>query len=431
MTAPLRIGIAGLGVVGSSVVKFLQENADAMAARSERRLEIVAVSARKREAKRGVDLSGYAWEDNPLALVQRDDLDIVVELIGGEDGVAKDLVETALQAGKQVVTANKALLARHGGDLARLAEAQHVNLFFEAAVGGAMPCVELLRDGMIAGRAHGLRAVLNGTSNYILTCMERGAEYAEALAQARTEGYAEADSALDVGGWDSAHKLAILSTLCFGELPDLSSIHVEGIEGLTPEDFAVADELGYRIRLLGVATLLEDRRVFRAVYPCLLPRSTGLARIYGARNAVEVLDDWAEKVLIEGTGAGGHATATAVASDLVQIARGGVSAPFGIPSRLLRKASAVAMESRYGAYYLRFRVTDKPGTLASLTGAFGRHGLSVSSVRQRRRERQDDEVPLYVTIHDTDEATVLQALAEIEKESFCTAAPMLLRIETQ
>ena len=241
MTAPLRIGIAGLGVVGASVVKFLQENADAMAARSERRLEIVAVSARKREAERGVDLSAYAWEDNPLALAQRDDCDIVVELIGGEDGVAKDLVEAALQSGKQVVTANKALLARHGGALARLAEQQGVNLFFEAAVGGAMPCVELLRDGMIAGRAHGLRAVLNGTSNHILTSMERGLEYDQALAQARTEGYAEADSALDVGGWDSAHKLALLTTLCFGELPDLSSIHVEGIEELTREDFAVAE----------------------------------------------------------------------------------------------------------------------------------------------------------------------------------------------
>ena len=237
MGAPLRIGIAGLGVVGSAVVKFLQENATAMAARSERRLEIVVVSARRREAERGVDLSAYDWLENPLDLAQRDDTDIIVELIGGEDGIAKDLVTSALKAGKQVVTANKALLANHGGELAQLAEQQQVNLFFEAAVGGATPCVELLRDGMIAGRAHGLRAVLNGTSNHILTSMERGLEYDAALAQARTEGYAEADSTLDVGGWDSAHKLAILTTLCFGELPDLSSIYVEGIEKPDPRRF--------------------------------------------------------------------------------------------------------------------------------------------------------------------------------------------------
>ncbi|MGR4000787.1 MAG: homoserine dehydrogenase [Alphaproteobacteria bacterium] len=430
-----RIGIAGLGTVGGALVRLLGQSELRLNRRSHRPLELRAVSARERsKARSGADISEYRWFGSALDLARSDSLDVVVELIGGAEGIAREVVHTALSSGKHVVTANKDLLAHHGAELARLAESRGVNLFFEASIGGAIPCVEVLRDALVADKIYSLRGILNGTCNYILTGMEEhGLSREVALRNAKDLGYAEADPSFDIGGLDSAHKLALLSALCFGELPALSEIYIEGIESLELMDFRIAEELGYRIRLVG-SSLPVGEGLLRGVYPCLLPRNSMLARVFGPLNAVEMNAEWAGPILLEGQGAGGAQTASAVASDLVRLGQGGLHSVFGWPLERLRSLPSVAMSERVGGYYVRFTVRDESGILAAISQAFHDEGLSFRSLLQRGRWREESRegevarIPIVLTIGAAVESSLRWAVARAESHPLCEGA-VVLRID--
>ena len=329
MTRPLSVGIAGLGTVGGGVLKLLRDNAEIVTARAGRPIAVTAVSARDRSKDRGVAVTGLRWYDDPVALAGDPGVDVVVELIGGSDGPARALAEAAIGAGKPLVTANKALLAVHGAALARLAEERGVTLKFEAAVAGGIPAIKALREGLAGNRISNVAGILNGTCNYILTQMrERGREFADVLADAQKLGYAEADPSFDIDGVDAAHKLAILAALAFGRPVSFDDVHVEGIRRISALDIAFATELGYRIKLLGIARQTEAGIETR-VHPCMVPQTAPIARVDGVFNAVVAEGDFVGRVMLEGRGAGAGPTASAVAADLIDIARGRVHPGLG------------------------------------------------------------------------------------------------------
>src|SRR5215471_2863732 len=336
MSSPLRVGLAGLGNVGAGVAKVLSGDTRSLAWRAGRGIEITAISAREKKKDRGVDLSAVRFEDDPLALAERDDVDVVVELIGGEEGVARALVETALRAKKHVVTANKALLARHGASLAALAERNGVSLKFEAAICGGIPIVKSLREGLIAYDVSAVRGILNGTCNFILTQMEAtGRPFAEVLAEAQRLGYAEADPTLDIGGGDTAHKLTLLASLAFGTVPDLDGVATTGINKVSPADIAFAGEFGYRLKLLGVARRSANG-IEQLVHPAMVPARTPVADVESSFNAVSADAGEAGTFFFQGRGAGRGPTASAVISDLVDVARGAFGPAFGRPAAELK-----------------------------------------------------------------------------------------------
>ena len=423
---PLRIGLAGLGTVGTGVVRMLQAHGELIAARAGRRVEIVAVSARSRSRDRGVDLAGYGWEDDPVALARRGDVDLVVEAMGGEDGPAKATAEAALGGGKHLVTANKAMLARHGQALAETAEAAGVALRFEAAVAGGVPVVKALTEGL-AGNAIGrVMGVLNGTCNYILTRMEaEDAPYARVLEAAQRLGYAEADPAFDVGGIDAAQKLALLAAIAFGTRVDFAGMSVEGIERVSLADIEHAAELGYRIKLLGVARLspagLEAR-----MQPCLVPAGSPIGQLDGVTNMVVIEGDFVGRIVMSGPGAGAGPTASAIIGDVIDIARGLVIPAFGRPAAGLAVARP-AGDGVAAAYYLRFLVADAPGVLAQVAAALGAAGMSINRMRQVEHECAD--APILIVTHRTERRALDGALAEIARLDVCRAAPVAIRIE--
>src|SRR5919202_185046 len=318
MSKPLSIAVAGLGTVGAGVLRLLSGNAEIIAARAGRPVVVGAVSARDRTRDRGVPLSALRWYDDPVALAADPGVDVVVEVVGGSEGPARALVEAALRAGKPVVTANKALLAVHGAAMAELAEARGVPLGFEAGVAG----------------------ILNGTCNYILTVMrEHRREFTEVLAEAQKLGYAEADPSFDIDGVDAAHKLAILASVAFGRPVDLAGVYAEGIRHISRLDIDFAEELGYRIKLLGIARL-TDHGLEQRVHPCMVPRETPIAAVEGGFNAVVAEGDFVGRVVLEGRGAGAFPTASSVASDLIDIAAGRHVASFGVPASVLAQIAA-------------------------------------------------------------------------------------------
>jgi homoserine dehydrogenase len=426
---PLRIGIAGLGTVGTSVVRLLDLHRDLLALRAGRTIDIVAVSARNRGKSRPVDLTARRWCDDPVALAEDPNIDVVVELIGGEDGPARALVETALARGKSVVTANKALLARHGAALARLAEANGATLAYEASVGGGIPIVKGLREGLAGNRIRELHGILNGTCNYILSQMaSSGRGFDEVLAEAQALGYAEADPAFDVDGIDTAHKLAILTALAFGVDVDLESIHVEGIRHIGALDLTYADALGYRIKLLGIARRADDGGIEQRVHPCMIPKSAAIAAADGVSNAVIADGDFVDKVNFVGRGAGGGPTASAVAADLVDIARGRRAPVFGIPAASLARGTPRPIERRFGAYYLRLMVIDRPGVIADIAAVLRDENVSLESVLQRLRA-PGDNVPVVLTTHETDESRMTAAVVRIGALDAVVEPPRMIRIE--
>ncbi len=342
MKPPLRIAIAGLGTVGAGTLRLLQRNAALLASRAGRAIVVVAVAARERGRDRGIDLSGVAWEDDATALATRPDIDVVVELIGGSDGPARALVTAALANGKHVVTANKALVAHHGTALARLAEEKGVAFSFEAAVAGGIPVLKALREGLAANNVQRIYGILNGTCNYVLTTMrETGREFDDVLAEAQRLGYAEADPSFDIDGIDSAHKLALLAAVAFGTEVDFAGVHVEGIRHVSALDIEFAAELGYRIKLLGLARLTEYGLEQR-VHACMVPRSTPIAPIEGVFNAVVIEGDFVGRVMLEGRGAGAEPTASAVVADLLDIAGGRAATSFAVPASLMKHSAARA-----------------------------------------------------------------------------------------
>ncbi|HTJ62783.1 MAG TPA: homoserine dehydrogenase [Alphaproteobacteria bacterium] len=424
----LRIGIAGLGTVGSGVLRLLEQQHDLLATRAGRPIEVVAVSARTRSKKRDIDLSAYRFVDDPVALAADPSVDVVVELIGGDDGPARQLVEKALAAGKSVVTANKALLARHGVALAQLAERNGVTLAYEASVCGGIPIIKGLREGLAANRIAELHGILNGTCNYILSQMrDSGRGFDEVLAEAQTLGYAEADPSFDIDGIDTAHKLAILTAVAFGTEVDLPSIHIEGIRRIGALDIAYADELGYAIKLLGIARRTEDG-IEQRVHPCMVPKDAPLAAADGVLNAVVAKGDFVDKVNFVGRGAGGGPTASAVVADLIDIARGARVPTFGVPVGKLEKARPRPIENRFGAYYLRLMVVDRPGVIADVAAILRDHQVSLESVLQRLRA-PGDNVPVVLTTHETQEARMTEAVVRIGELEAVVERPRVIRIE--
>ncbi|GGE78052.1 homoserine dehydrogenase [Stappia taiwanensis] len=434
MATELHVGVAGLGTVGASLVGLLDKKANALAARCGRPLRTVAVCARDRTRDRGLDLSGCEWFDDPCALAVSPSIDVFVELIGGDEGAAHDSVRAALEAGKHVVTANKALLARHGVELAAIAEKNGVSLNFEAAVAGGIPIVKTMREALAGNDVARVYGIMNGTCNYILTRMEQeGLGFAECLADAQRLGYAEADPTFDIEGFDTAHKLAILTSLAFGCEIDMDAIYVEGITSISKADIEAASELGYRIKLLGVA-LRTDSGIEQRVHPTMVPRASAIARIDGVLNAVAVDGDTVGEVVLVGPGAGGNATASAVIADLADVARGQMRPALGAPVGELTPYRAARMRRHEGGYYIRLSVFDRPGAFAEIARLMAEEEISLESIVQHGRASAAagegcSPQPVILITYETTEAAVKRALAAIEAQNLVDGTPQLIRIE--
>lgn len=428
MTEPLRIGLAGLGTVGAGVARLLAANAGLIAARAGRELRLVAVSARDRAKDRGVDLGGLVWEEDPVALARRADVDLFVEAMGGEDGPAKAATEAALARGAHVVTANKALLAHHGAALAAAAEAAGAELRFEAAVAGGIPCVKALGEGLAGNRVARVMGVLNGTCNYILTRMEaEGLAYADVLADAQRLGYAEADPSFDVGGTDAAHKLALLAALAFGTRVDFDGVMTEGIDKLSLADIAHAAELGFRIKLLGVARM-QGEALEQRMRPCLVPAASPFGKLEGVTNMVVVEGDAVGRIVTEGPGAGAGPTASAIVADVIDIARGFRRPAFGVPAAALRAAPR-AESGAPAAYYIRLALADRPGALGRVAAALGAVGVSIHRMVQTADEAEGGEATVLIVTHDTTRERLDSALAVVAASDVSMGAPVAIRIE--
>jgi homoserine dehydrogenase len=428
MMKPLRVGIAGLGTVGGGVVKLLAQQAELITARAGRPITVTAVSARDRTRDRGISLDGLNWHDNPLSLASDPAVDVVVELIGGSGGPAKALAEAALNAGRPLVTANKALLALHGIALAEAAEQAGVALAYEAAVAGGIPVIKVLREGLAANRISRVAGILNGTCNYILTTMrEEKRDFADVLADAQALGYAEADPSFDIDGVDAAHKLAILAGLAFGQKIDFSALHIEGIRRISALDIAFAQELGYRIKLLGIAERTEAGISLR-VHPAMVPVQKPIATVDGVFNAVLLDGDFSGPVFLQGRGAGEGPTASAVVADLIDIARGAQTPVWGMATQNLEEARVVPIARHEGAYFIRLSVVDQPGVLADVTAILRDHGISLESMLQHGRA-PGEAVPIVLVTHETREDAVSAALARISALEAVLEQPALIRIE--
>ena len=428
MSPPLRVAIAGLGTVGAATAALLRRNAPLLAQRCGRRLELTAVSSRDRSKAREIDVSALPWVEDARQLAGQPDIDVIVEAIGGADGIALDLARAAISKGKHLVTANKAMIACHGYDLALQAEARNVALMFEAAVAGGIPVLKTLREGLAANRLYEVLGILNGTSNFILTQMRlNGAAFDETLQQAQALGYAEADPSFDIDGIDTAHKLSILAALAFGRRIDFPSVFIEGIRAIDPVDIAFAGELGYRIKLLGIARQTE-RGVEQRVHPCMVPAAAPIAAAEGVFNAVVFGADCADRVLLVGRGAGGGPTASAIVADLCDVALGRITPAFGIPAAKLEPPEPADIGSRTGPYYLRLKVQDHPGVVADISAILRDQAISLESVLQRARA-PGLPVPLVVTTHDAEERRIRQAVERIAALEAVTEPPCLIRIE--
>ncbi|HVJ35752.1 MAG TPA: homoserine dehydrogenase [Terriglobia bacterium] len=411
---PLRVGIAGLGTVGAGVVRLLRENRDILQLHCPRPIEVVAVSARDRSKDRGIDISAIEWVENSLALASHPKVDVVIELIGGSEGPAKALVEAAIANGKHVVTANKALLAHHGTALAVAAEAKGLCLAYEAAVAGGIPVIKAMREGLAANRIEQVYGILNGTCNYILTQMrETGREFADVLAEAQALGYAEADPSFDVDGIDAAHKLSILASVAFGCAVDFNAVRVSGIRNVSAMDIAFAEELGYRIKLLGLARPSKDG-IEQRVLACMVPQASVIAKVDGVFNAVVTKGNFVGQNVSIGRGAGAGPTASAVVSDLIDIARDRILPAFSAPAASLKHMQPAPRGSHVGPYYLRLMVVDKPGVIADIAAALRDEQVSMEAMIQRARH-PGQSVPVVITTHETTEAAIDRVVKRLEQ----------------
>ena len=436
-TEPLRIALAGLGTVGGGVIRLIETNAALIARRARRPIAITAVSARDRAKDRGVDLTPYAWEDDATALAARDDVDVVVELVGGSDGPALTLARNTLRRGKSLVTANKAMIAHHGLELAGAAEQAGVALKFEAAVAGGIPVIKGLSEGAAANAILRVYGILNGTCNYILSTMEdTGRDFADVLSDAQKLGYAEADPSFDVEGIDAAHKLSILAAIAFGSTIDFAAVEVAGITPILAADIAQAKALGYVIRLIGMAEMEEEDglngarecRLFQRVRPHLVPIDHPLGHVDGATNAVVCEGNFAGRLLFQGAGAGDGPTASAVVADIIDIARGEIGQSFAMPVAELETLPPADSGRRASRAYIRFTVADRRGVLAELTAAMRDAGVSIESLIQQGSPAEGGDVLVAMVTHEGPEAAVTQALALLEGSDSLTAPPLVMHI---
>jgi homoserine dehydrogenase len=429
MSKNFRIALAGLGTVGGGVLHVLARNRELIEARAGCAIEVVAVSARDRAKAEALPLGNAEWVEGTASLATRADVDCVVELIGGAEGVAHELARTALQQGKHLVTANKALIARHGKALAEQAVDHRAQLAFEAAVAGGIPVLHALRTGLAGNDMLRVAGILNGTCNYILTAMQKeGREFDDVLAEAQAKGYAEADPSFDIDGIDAAHKLAILAALAYGMSPQMDTVHVEGIRHITQSDIRYACELGYRIRLLGIATQHKDG-IAQRVVPCLVPADSPLGLTEGVFNAVQIEGDAVGRVLLQGRGAGAGPTASSVISDIIAIARGERWPAFTVANAALQQRAILPMNAHHCCFYLRLTVADEPGVLADVTRIFADEAISVRSIIQHTHDASTPAQVVVVT-HETHEAAMQRALAKLDGLTRITQKPMMLRMET-
>ena len=438
MAEPLKVGLAGLGTVGSAVIRLLDQGRDKLISRCGRPLEVVALSARSRAKKRDFDVKKFRWFDDPVALARDSSIDVLVEVIGGEGDPAKRAVEAALNAGKPVVTANKALLARHGQKLAALAERHGVALNFEAAVAGGIPIVKTLREGLNGASFTRIYGILNGTCNYILTRMEQDRlAFDDCLKEAQRLGYAEADPTFDVEGHDTAQKLAILASLAFGTKIDPDAVYVEGISSITPADLDAAAELGYRVKLLGVA-VKTAAGIEQRVHPTMVPKDSAIAQVMGVTNAVTVDAEGLAPITLVGPGAGGAATASAIVADLADIARGVVTPPFGRPTARMTAIRKAPMQHHEGGYYIRLLARDRPGTAATIARRLAQQKISLESIVQRHPAgsrgaaqpgRSGESVPVIMITYATSEDAVRKALAAVRRDRVISGRPQVIRLE--
>ncbi len=439
MLPPLRVGVAGLGTVGAAVLGLLARRGD-LAPRVGRSIEVTGVASRDRGKARGIDLRGAdlrddIWTDDAIALARSASIDCFVELIGGEGGVALAASRAAIDAGKHVVTANKAMLAVHGLELARAAEARGVALRFEASVAGGIPIIKTLREALAGNQVERVYGILNGTCNYILTRMgEESLSFADCLAEAQRLGYAEADPTFDVGGFDTAHKLAILTSLAFGTRVDAAAVGVEGIETITPADIQAADDLGFRIKLLGVAKATASG-IEQRVHPTMVPKASAIAQTMGVTNAVVINADAVREVTLSGPGAGGQATASAVIADIADVAKGDRSPAFGWPATALKPLARAAIETHEGGYYVRLSLFDRPGAAAAIAMRLAERGISLESIVQRSRPggsgTSGNPVPVTLITHATAERAIREAIAAVVADGHVTEKPQVIRIERE
>jgi homoserine dehydrogenase len=431
----LKVGLAGLGTVGTAVIQLLEHERHKLVARCGRPIEVVAVSARSRGKKRAVDLKKVRWAADPVELAGDPGIDVLVEVIGGAGDPAKGAVETALAAGKPVVTANKALLAAHGHKLATLAERQRVALNFEASVAGGIPIVKTLREGLNGNSFTRIYGILNGTCNYILSRMEEERiSFQDCLREAQQLGYAEADPSFDVEGHDAAQKLSILASLAFGTKVDQAAVYVEGISSITLADIDAAAELGYRVKLLGVA-VRTDAGIEQRVHPTMVPKESAIAQVMGVTNAVTVDAAGLSPITLVGPGAGGMATASAVVSDLADIARGVRTPPFGQPAARMTAVRKAPMQRHEGGYYIRLMARDRPGSAATIARRLAQRQISLESIVQRHETRSQDAgksgdpVPVILITYATTEDAVHKALAAVRRDRVISGRPQVIRIE--
>lgn len=428
MSDSTGIAIAGLGTVGVGTITLLRENADVLSRRCGKSIVIKAVNARRKDKDRGVDLAGVEWVDRAEDLINVEGVDIVVELIGGSDGVARKLVEAALVAGKHVVTANKALIAHHGLALAKLAEKHGVVLAFEAAVAGGIPIIDTLRNGLAANHFKRIAGILNGTGNYILTTMQKQQrDFDDVLKEAQALGYAEADPSFDVDGIDTAHKLAIITSLAYGTPVDSDSITCEGIRSITKQDMYYVQELGYTIKLLGITEMTQDG-VLQRVHPALVPLDAPIGVIDGAFNAVQIEGNAVGRILLEGQGAGAGPTASSVVADILQVARGDRYYPFTLKSGEMKPLPKAHMNNHISSYYLRLTVRDEPGVLSEITTIFANQAISVESLIQKTHQ-PDAPAEIIITTHETRESAMQNALQCIAALASVIEAPHMIRME--
>jgi homoserine dehydrogenase len=435
MAEPLKVGLAGLGTVGSAVVELLERERDKLVARCGRPIEVVAVTARSRGKKRGVDLKKVRWAADPVELAGDAGIDVLVEVIGGAGDPAKQAVETALAAGKPVVTANKALLAAHGHKLAMLAERNKAALNFEASVAGGIPIVKTLREGLNGNSFTRIYGILNGTCNYILSRMEdERISFEDCLREAQRLGYAEADPTFDIEGHDTAQKLSILASLAFGTKVDQAAVNVEGISSISLADLDAAAELGYRVKLLGVAVRTEAG-IEQRVHPTMVPKDSAIAQVMGVTNAVTVDADGLSPITLVGPGAGGMATASAVVSDLADIARGVRTPPFGQPAARMKSVRKAPMLRHEGGYYIRLMARDRPGSAATIARRLAQRQISLESIVQRHQGRSPEAgksgepVPVILITYATSEDAVHKALAAVRRDRVISGRPQVIRIE--
>ncbi len=436
MSDALRIGVAGLGTVGASVLRILRDKAEMLTRQCGKQVTVTAVSARDRTRDRGVDLGGIEWFDDPIELAKSANIDVFVELIGGDEGAARSAVEAALRAGRHVVTANKALLAKHGVALAKIAEDKGVLLNFEAAVAGGIPVIKAMRESLTGNTVSRVYGIMNGTCNYILTRMwEEGISFEDCLADAQRLGYAEADPTFDIEGNDTAHKLALLTSLAFGTQIAADDIYLEGISNISLADIRAADELGYRIKLLGVAQK-TDTGIEQRVHPTMVPTSSVIAQVHGVTNAVAIETDLLGELLLSGPGAGGNATASAVIGDLADIAKsrpGFQHGPvFGTPAKALQPYKRAKMRKHAGGYFIRLTVYDRIGAFAGIAKRMAENDISLESIVQRPLMDSDvsDGIKTVILVtHETTESAVKKALEAILKDDHLVNKPQMIRIE--